>query len=190
VAASRAADIGYIDIRAKWRVACLSVARWVAATTVIVAGTIAGLIYRTRLVLPIDLPQWMSLAVAQYVAVVALPIACVWAVGGIVTWVWRRWVGVEQDIVLSHGLPQGTPWLYLTAMAAIPWLLVIGSWMVLGAGVKPRTATDWDDVMLLLPASAIAFAAISVFLLVSLMPPPALPASADASQASRVGSSV
>ena len=122
-------DREYVDLRAKWRVSWLRVMRWIAATGVLACGIGEGLIYRERIALPFDLPRWMPLAVAQYIAVVGVTFVAVRAVGWILTQVWQRWVRAEQDLILGQDTPQGTPWLSLSAMVSIPWLLFFAAWL-------------------------------------------------------------
>jgi hypothetical protein len=158
----------------------------VAAIGVVAGGLTEALINRHQVVVPFDLPRWVPLAAAQYVVIVGATFLAMRAVGWILTLVWQRWVAAEQNLVLSHGTPTGKAWLDLTAMATIPWLLFLVAWFVFTPG-SMQAIDDWQDIVVM-PFGAAGFALVSVFALVTVMPPPKPPSSE--SQAARAVASV
>lgn len=66
------------------------------------------------------MPKWMSLLPLSIWASIfhwVLVAACAWAAYSIMLALWHLWVSAEQDQVLRHNMPSGTPfWLQMFAL--------------------------------------------------------------------------
>jgi hypothetical protein len=71
-------------------------------------------------------------------------------------------------------------------MATIPWLLFFVAWFVFTPG-STQAIHDWQDIVVM-PLGAAGFALVSVFALVTVMPPPKPPSSESRAAAQGVAS--
>jgi hypothetical protein len=171
-----------IDQRARWRVSWLQMARTAFTTIAIVLGV--ALYHRNFDVMckiATRIPGWIAERVAPtdlergtLLVLIALgAVLAYMAVRG----VWRWWVAREQGVILQHRSPQGLETLPLILIGCVLWVVLLGA-IALITGKNPLVGIMTMGLLqkvgesALLVAAVVGLAAISIYLLKKLHPPP------------------
>jgi hypothetical protein len=122
----------WVDRRAAWRVDLLRWAVRLNALLWLVGFFLLWTQHQSWVPLPFKLPSWAppeaSITAARFAVLVILATVAAWATAALLRWPWSHWVRAEQELMLAHGLPTGSPMAPLIGMGMVITLLVILAW--------------------------------------------------------------
>ena len=173
-----------VDLRARWRVSWLQIAR----TALITIGVALGVVLFQQQDFEVAelfigfIPQWIQNLVppdmVERTTLIAVIAAAVWLAHAVTRAVWLRWVGKEQLAILEQQSPNGFEWWPLIGMGMISWVALLGATIIVTGdsplAEAPKGVTAIVTVVLLAAAMALGLAVGSVFLLRKLNPAPSV----------------
>jgi len=173
-----------VDLRARWRVSWLQIAR----TALITIGVALGVVLFQQQDFEVAelfigfIPQWIQNLVppdiVERTTLIAVIAAAVWLAHAVTRAVWLRWVGKEQLAILEQQSPNGFEWWPLIGMGMISWVALLGATIIVTGdsplAQAPKGVTAIVTVVLLAAAMALGLAVGSVFLLSKLNPAPSV----------------